>query len=429
MIGLGECSVCVERLTASRRAQCVYCEYLSCKSCVQRYLLGTPDDANCMSCRRSFDRGVLIALTSRAFVDGEYKRHRERCLFDRETAMMPATMPYVDQERQRRRNEQLLQSLRRERTELKRKLAELDRDIDSVQSQMLPPLDEERDRREFVHKCPRPDCRGFLSTSWKCHACEWYICSECNEPKGRERLAEHACVPEDREALQLIRRDSKRCPGCGLYITRVSGCSQMWCTGCHTAFDWRTGAKINGRIHNPHFIEFQRRRETQPGHDLADVPCGGMPSTVELRDALRGRGTAAERECAFQLYRVALHVEQVELERYRVVDGDESNRTLRVRYMLGELSDQDYRRALQKHEKARAKKRSIAMVLHMLVHATSDMLWQLVLATDMAAVRDMIRIVDYANEALEGVAREYFCVVPFVCKTTWTVVTRHARAL
>lgn len=53
--------------------------------------------------------------------------------------------------------------------------------------------------------------------------------------------------------------------------TVVRNCSQMWCTACNNAFDWRTGAKVSGPVHNPHFHEYQARS----AHALAAAGVGG----------------------------------------------------------------------------------------------------------------------------------------------------------
>lgn len=58
----------------------------------------------------------------------------------------------------------------------------------------------------------------------------------------------------------------------------------MWCTGCHTAFDWNTGRKVvSERLHNPHWLEYQRGLNggvapRAPG----DVPCGGICSRSQV---------------------------------------------------------------------------------------------------------------------------------------------------
>jgi len=50
--------------------------------------------------------------------------------------------------------------------------------------------------RVFVRACPNNDCRGFLSSHWKCGLCELYTCSKCHVLKGthinKEMMITHA---------------------------------------------------------------------------------------------------------------------------------------------------------------------------------------------------------------------------------------------
>jgi hypothetical protein len=99
------------------------------------------------------------------------------------------------------------------------------------------------ERKQFIRKCPVTDCRGFLSTRWKCDVCENYICIDCNEIKKGD---DHVCDPNAVETMKLLKSDTKPCVKCGAMIFKISGCSQMWCPDCHTAFDWNTGKIVSG---------------------------------------------------------------------------------------------------------------------------------------------------------------------------------------
>jgi len=87
---------------------------------------------------------------------------------------------------------------------------------------------EHLEKKEFVRKCPVNDCRGFLSTRWKCDVCENYMCVDCNEIKKDDT---HACDPNAVETIKLLKKDTKPCVKCGTMIFKISGCSQMWCEG------------------------------------------------------------------------------------------------------------------------------------------------------------------------------------------------------
>lgn len=58
--------------------------------------MGTSQDAHCMNCRTAWNREFLDGILSKTYVDGDYKKHRENILCEREKAMMPETMNYVE---------------------------------------------------------------------------------------------------------------------------------------------------------------------------------------------------------------------------------------------------------------------------------------------------------------------------------------------
>lgn len=408
------CAICVEAMPPSKRFECPFCEHVSCKGCTQRYILGSADDPQCMACHRRFDREILTKGISQKFVANDLKRHRESVLLERETAMMPGTQVYVNQEIQRRQNIKLLADMQQERNNLKRKIQELDRSCWSLTRQLVPPL--EAERRQFVHRCAQDDCRGYLSSMWKCNICSKYTCSECNAPRGYAREDDHTCDPSARETMQLIKNDSRKCPGCGEYIYKVSGCDQMWCTGCHTAFSWRSGQKINGSIHNPHFYEFQRRAGTA-ARELGDIPCGGMPTYRQFVQGLRDSRTVLpshDTEFLINMHRLTLHIEGAELPRYVTRDIDEhTNRDLRVAYMMNELTSERFKEKLQQREKREQKRRDISQILQMFFQTASEFFRQAMVESSYAArVVDMHALVDYFNKSLKQVSQKYGCVVP-----------------
>lgn len=410
------CQICIEPTPPSRKFKCPFCDFETCKTCVIKYITGSADDANCMNCKRLFDREILVKGTSQTFVNTQFKMHRERILLERETAMMPATQVYVNQELQRRANIELLRQLYVERQNLKRKMHELERSCYTLQNQIVPPLEQER--RQFNHRCSQSECRGFLSSAWKCNICNKYTCSECNAPRGTEREDGHVCQESDRETMKLLKTDSRKCPGCAQFIFKVSGCDQMWCTACHTAFSWRTGLKINGNIHNPHFYEFQRNHhQGHIGREAGDIPCGGMPTSRELMRALKDGPIIlpqAESQFLCNLHRVTLHIEGTEIPRYETRNMTErANLDLRIHFMLNEISAESFKEKLQQREKKMQKKRDVLMILQMFVHSMGDMYRQSIVQNSYATqISLMTALVDYVNRSLVDVSKKYNCVVP-----------------
>lgn len=109
--------------------------------------------------------------------------------------------------------------------------------------------DAEAPKPRLLTKCPTDNCRGFLNSKSICGSCEKHICRKCMKAK----LEEHECNQADIDNVKSIHKDSKPCPKCATRISKVSGCDQMWCLFCNTAFSWRT-CKIEKELFIIHII-------------------------------------------------------------------------------------------------------------------------------------------------------------------------------
>jgi hypothetical protein len=77
------------------------------------------------------------------------------------------------------------------------------------------------EKRKFIKACPVTDCRGFLSTQWKCGICSIKVCNKCHDPITKES---HICDEEKVASVALIAAEAKPCPKCSAMISKVSGC-------------------------------------------------------------------------------------------------------------------------------------------------------------------------------------------------------------
>ena len=221
---------------------CGYCDYSACSVCLKKYLTEGGLDAHCMSCRRAWNDEFLDMNFTRAFRIGPYKKHREHVLMEREIAILPTRQPRVEAKLKVRETEgemrevnKKLQDLEVARSKILRMSHRLTARITryTAESEGRPPpawtlTEGEKaatpERAKFIMKCPDGECRGFLSTAYKCGTCQSWACPDCLVVKGKDKDAEHTCDPGQKESVAMIIKESRPCPKCGERISKIDGC-------------------------------------------------------------------------------------------------------------------------------------------------------------------------------------------------------------
>ena len=287
------CEICCEKYNKSTHTKvtCEYsgCAYSSCKVCVRKYLLGTTNDPHCMSCKNQWTSKFLVESLNRSYIDNDYKKHRKNLLVDREISRTPELMVLVERTKlvEEERNELYLmmteyEKMRKMVAEMRNNIGEKNLRIFRIQSGENSDKDE---RKKFIMPCPGEDCKGYLSSQYKCQLCKLYVCPECFEIVGYTKDMTHLCKEDNLKSAELIKKETKGCPKCGVRIFKISGCDQMWCTECKVAFSWNTGKIVsNGAIHNPHFYQYMQNNNIGAApRNPGDVLCGGLLSIHNLK--------------------------------------------------------------------------------------------------------------------------------------------------
>ena len=406
------CSVCFESFNKLNhlKVSCPFCELEACKTCVQTYLLSSTHEPHCMGCKHEFNREFIDSFCTKMFRNNDFKLHRENVLFEREKARMPETQVHVSREIQirslRTSSMYLVYLMTRIRdggtfTEPVRVcLVDIFKDfiayiIETIQTLRLGGV-ETSTAVVFTQACPSPDCRGFLTDDWVCGICRESFCEKCHEVNDKE----HTCDRDTVKTIKLLKRDTKPCPKCNTPIYRIEGCAQMWCTQCHTAFDWRTGHIETGRIHNPHYFEFKKRTR-----EHGDIPCGGRPTYRELKEA----GSSKEMlDVSAELYRI----EREAMYRFGYIYDD--NLYLRMKYMLNEISEDEFKRELQRRDKHNAKVGDINDIYRMFLDTVGDILRQYMLnmSNEDVYMRDIEGLTRYTNTVIKRIRNRYTSRVP-----------------
>lgn len=238
------CPICCDKYTIQLRkpVACGYCDYSACTVCLKKYLTDGGLDAHCMSCRRAWNDEFLDMNFTRAFRIGSYKKHRENVLMEREISILPTRQPRVEAKLKVRETEiemqgvnKQLQALEVTRSKILRMSHRLTARITryTAESEGRPPpawtlTEGEKaatpERAKFIMKCPDGECRGFLSTAYKCGTCQMWACPDCLVIKGKDKDAEHTCDAGQKESVALIIKESRPCPKCGERISKIDGC-------------------------------------------------------------------------------------------------------------------------------------------------------------------------------------------------------------
>jgi hypothetical protein len=387
------CMICIEPFTKQpnkKRAQCPYCNVSACVKCTQTYLLETTDDPHCMECRKAWTRETMDTILLTTWLNGEFKKHRENILLDRERARLPAAQLIIERRKRAEEYYPEREQLHEEIVELLKQVEEKERrmhEIDTIiriYNAGQDPFENSNtkeliERRTFIMPCPAKECRGFLSSVYKCGVCDVRVCPDCREVKGHDREVEHTCDPNTVETVRAIKKETRPCPECGTNIFKIDGCNSMFCTNCKCPFDWKSGKKItHGAIHNPHYFEYIRAANggVMP-RDPGDIQCGThLPNawTFEREVIRRFHGLAAsDTDWLFQALRQITHIQHVDIPSLINRAEDMDNTDHNIRYLRKEIDEVQWKRILQQREKRRVKRDDMRMRLEAFVAACIDM--------------------------------------------------------
>lgn len=284
-----ECQICFDTYNKSTRISvtCPSCGFEACRKCNETFILDpTNHTPNCMNCHKEFQREFMVENFTLKFVSKDWKEHRERLILQKERALLPTRQPVAEMVRRKdvltKECNTILEQINALRMEHYNKMDEKNRierriRLGPAAGDDVAGSAAKRETTTFVRPCPNTaeNCRGFLSTQWKCNLCNMWACKDCHEMKGPTQDTPHECNPDNLASAKLIDAETRACPKCGARVYKISGCNQMFCTACNDcAFDWVTG-RIETVIHNPHYYEFQRQRNGGQAPRVAgDILCG-----------------------------------------------------------------------------------------------------------------------------------------------------------
>ena len=234
---------------------------------------------------------------------------------------------------------------------------------------------------------------------------------------------DHVCDEDTKKTIKMLKRDSKPCPKCSSVIHKIDGCDQMWCPDCQTAFSWKKGT-IETRVHNPHYYEYLRNTQGHVPREPEDVPegeaaCGGF-LTPEDNQLLLGRfeyqhdGTRRHTTYS-KVWRVLIHADEWTRRRWNIPDDTERKQLLwRVQYLIGDLSEDAWKRKLQIQDKDLRKKAEIRNVIDTYIQLGCDIIRDMTngnLDLDEKVERHA-KLAKYFDGVFDKISTQYGCVTP-----------------
>lgn len=394
------CPICCADFTriAREAIACVSCQKETCVKCVKTFLLEV-EEPHCMHCRADWNQEFVDETLSRKFRTGELARHRRDYLLNREKARLPDTVEEAERVKKGR-------ELRQRYMELTKRIQEhggneeLEKEHIDLWHEMnrtyftIPKTDEAAPRQQFIRACPAEDCRGFLSTQWKCKLCAVNVCSKCHEIKTG---SEHTCDPGNIETAKLLAKDSKPCPKCGTMIFKTDGCDQMWCISCKTAFSWQTLRIETGRIHNPEYYRWMRESGQAIPRERDDE-CDDnneLPWLHDIHHALQARHNIWDVQIP-NVIRCLTHVRFDTLPWLHNTLGydEDPDKDLRIKYLLKDIDEDQWKKSLLHRERNRNKKRAKIQIYDMLVSAGNDLLHRSMQCTSKSELDEVMKAME-----------------------------------
>ena len=477
---MSECTCCSEKYTSSIRTKisCGYCPYEACKPCVSRYLLSQVT-AHCMGCRTGWNSEFLDAHLTKSFRTGPWRNHLKQMLLLREKATLPNFQKYAaakkmlhelfpKMEAAEKDHRQaavkmntyaytvnrfpITASLREDSEESNEKIMnEFKIMLDELSKLKIIDAEKEimyhritadynlhhdiyynsvtKERREFIMKCVVEGCRGFLSSGYKCGLCSIFVCKDCMLVKSEKNDDSHVCRKEDIDTVTLIRKDTKPCPKCGIRISKIDGCDQMFCTseGCATAFSWVSGKIISGTIHNPHYFEWLRRTTGSVPRTVEDGGCEEEPTAGQIHHLIVGLPNDLVMVIGY-IKRCIDDIQHVRIPQYNPEKDPNMYKEFHVEYLLNNITEDSWIQSIFLREMNMEKKLKIGLILQTFHNAGLDLMRGLVqqLRGLSRPIRNSIkvllplrdRIADfeklriYINESLESLGKAIPCAVP-----------------
>ena len=434
------CDICTFKFNDISRMKvtCNLCDGVCCSNCLFKFLTETSmsPEPFCLFCNQSISFDFVSEnLNKTKFT--LYQKFRSNLKFKTQQSMLPGTQDIVNirlRIKNRKREIRELQNIRdsnilerkilfRELTdlddktrkkEIKERRHELQKQTGKIWGEIMALQDEifnlQRKERNYPENrvvyerpCPSNDCRGFLSSAYKCGTCEKFFCSDCHDEKGERSDETHVCNEENKATISLIKLECKPCPGkdCTALIYKIDGCDHMWCVKCHTPFSWRT-LKIIESTNNPEYFRWVRESGgVLPRID--DNECNRFPGVREWRVYLEN---IDDKKWYPRLQHLLHNSQYLMRELPNSLNADHTE--LRVKYLMNKIDEKKWKELFLKRNKQIEVDFERYQVLDMFCSSAKDIFMNLKEDKNIDNFTDQYeKLVEFGNRQLSKINNRY----------------------
>ncbi len=376
---------------------CPGCGVTYCKKCQVANNEST-GSFRCLGCRLEFTQQFVVS----AGMYTAWKSLKQDLLLAEQKALLPQTQPFVEWEREFRRQKSRLRFGER---------------------MTIPPrpnLETMVQRRAAFFSCPVEGCRGFIENDAdSCGLCKERVCRACRElvrgsPSDTRR---HVCNPSILQSIQLLSNETRPCPKCTAPIYKTQGCDHMHCTHCNTHFDWRTGEVLKIST-NGHYRDLLIRaagpvavREVRPPGEASagagggsveeSGHCGGDEDRrLVLLESTEDAGVHRTLLSDVEVIRFTIH----KFYNQNLVTARYENEVLnlRIRFLLGEMDEVAWKRKLYTAHRTFEMNSHFAVVFNLYLMALRGV----------GTSEELVGLITTTNESLASLAEEFQQTTP-----------------
>lgn len=418
------CNICAEPYNRQIRrfTKCPGCDHECCSVCVQRYLDTSKNEPQCMQCHRPWNNQFVMETFGATAVRRIVQAKKDN-LFQSQKSLLPHTQHYVNLLCQSEEVDREMAELKTQLNDIKLQIAHmynrqgrLTRQKQRIEQDFLEYTNQantesgqststvEEGKVVYLRPCGKNECKGFISSKGVCGICKSEYCRKCLAEKIPDQ--EHVCDPNDVLSLEAIKKDSKPCPNCSTMIHRISGCSDMFCTSCFTAFNWNNLRIDQNGNSNPMYYRWIREGA---GTNIRDLPqnCNNIHLTHVFR-SVNFRGISQNKvKLALESAMQSLHHTERDIWRYYQNAGGISSRpssnfesaTLqaRAKYMMNKSSEENFKNQLMRINKAKEYNDNIQQSLNLITGYRNDMMYNIVYTDNFDPIRFLQEFVEFVN--------------------------------